>query len=257
MHFNRVDERPGIRLKLFEGIKTRTHPVKDGQKGDSMKKFSSLATLLAVFGLFFAFGSRQARADSFTMTLTGVGGASAGPYYIYPYDFTIKAGATTYTDVALMCINFDREIYFGETWTANEFTAASLGENYEEAAYLYSKAASGATPDAVADAQWAAWYLFDPGAGDIDPADGHNITSMITSAALNYGAYANYDVYLPVAGSQIPNTDGLPQIFIGNGEPPNEPTPEPSALVLLATGLLGLASLLYFKKRGAPAHVQI
>jgi hypothetical protein len=255
MHFIRVDEQSEIRRKLTEE-KNSTHPLEDGIKGDSMRKLNSLATLIAVFGLFFAFGSRQARAESFTMTLTGVGGASAGPYYIYPYDFTIKAGANTFTNVALMCINFDREIYFGETWTANEFTAASLGQNYEEAADLYNQAATGITPDAVSDAQWAAWYLFDPGAGDIDPADGHNVTSLITAANKGYSAYANYDVYLPVPGSQ-PNGDGIPQIFIGNGEPPYQPTPEPSALLLLATGLLGLASLLYFKNRGVRASAQI
>jgi hypothetical protein len=202
--------------------------------------------------LLFASGSRLARAESFNITLTGVGGAAAGPYYIYPYDFTIQAGAKTYTDVALMCINFDREIYFGETWTANEVTAASLGTKYEEAAYLYSLAAAGGSGDAVADAQWAAWYLFDPGAGDVDPAYGDSITGLIATAALHAGSYGNYDVYLPVAGSQ-PDGDGLPQIFIGNGEPPYNVTPEPSALLLMATGLLGLASLLYFKKRGVPA----
>jgi hypothetical protein len=221
-----------------------------------MKKFSSLATLLAVFCLLFALGSRQARANSFTMTLTSAGPATAGPYYIYPYDFSITDGTKTFTNVPLMCINFDREIYSGETWTANEVTAGSLGSSYEEAAYLYSLAASAPNAKAAADAQWAAWYLFDSGAGATDPADGNNITGLIAAAALHAGGYANYDVYLPVAGSQTPSTDGLPQIFVGNGEPPYAVTPEPNAFFLLATGLLGLASVLYFKKRGVPAAAQ-
>jgi hypothetical protein len=53
-----------------------------------------------------------------------------------------------------------------------------------------------------------------------------------------------------VAGSQ-PLDDDIPQIFIGNGEPPYAPTPEPGGFLLLGTGLFGLASMLYYGKRGA------
>ncbi|HEY1903526.1 MAG TPA: hypothetical protein VGG56_13910 [Terracidiphilus sp.] len=218
-----------------------------------MKKSISFAALAAVFCLLFASGSRQALANSFTMTLSGTGSESAGGAYIYPYYFTIQSGGSTYTNVELMCINFNREIFVGESWTANEVTAGSQGISFEEAAYLYSQAASATTANARADAQWAAWYLFDPAIGATDPEDGSssNVTNLLATAASEASLYANYDVYLPVAGSQ-PWGDDVPQIFIGDGEPPYVPTPapEPSGFLLLGTGLFGLASMLYYRKRG-------
>jgi PEP-CTERM motif len=78
---------------------------------------------------------------------------------------------------------------------------------------------------------------------------------MLTTAALEASLYGNYDVYLPVDGSQ--SERGIPQIFIGDGEAPNlAMTPEPSSLLLLGTGILGLASILCYKKRGAQRAAQ-
>jgi hypothetical protein len=207
-----------------------------------MKKFLSFAFLSAALSLLFA-SSQLAQANSFTMTLTGTGSETAGPYYIYPYYFTIAESDKVTTGVPLMCISFDREIVVGESWTANEVTAGSQGilaTQYEEAAYLFSLATSAPNSNAQADAQWAAWFLFDPGAGDIDPANGDNVTSLIAASTLNPGSYADYAIYLPVAGTQT--WGGIPQIFVGV-------TPEPSNLVLLGTGLLIMSSMLYFRKR--------
>jgi hypothetical protein len=56
--------------------------------------------------------------------------------------------------------------------------------------------------------------------------------------------YDGYQLYVPVAGTEWPAGDGLPQTFIGPA-----PTPEPSSLVLLGSGLLAAAGALYRRKR--------
>ncbi len=204
--------------------------------------FAYVLVALSVLG----FAAAIAHADTVNMAFTGVGGANADGYYVFPYLFTVtdQTTKTTTTNVPLMCISFDREIYQTnppETWQATLETAGEAGTQYEEAAYFLSTAVGGSA-QAVIDAQLAAWYLFDP-------------TNLTLKNDMTVGAwalvdqtyqnsflieYANNPVYLAIDTTQ--STGGIPQNFIGL-------TPEPGTWALFGSGLMGIVAILYLKRR--------
>jgi hypothetical protein len=75
-----------------------------------------------------------------------------------------------------------------------------------------------------------------------------DVTALLDTAASyvlanpTSGLYSNYVVYLPVAGSE--SQGGMPQNMMGDA-----PTPELGSLILLGTGMLGLAALRLRKRR--------
>jgi len=222
-----------------------------------MKKFGPCLTFALSALCLVPFMPMQAHAETVTLTLENVGpGNNSGGVYTYPYNFSID-GTTPY--VSLMCFAYEQEIYVGETWTADiEYITANSSVDYKELAYLYNVAAdptSSATT--VSAAQWAAWELFDPALSTSPNPPGQTaVDAELTLAAsfiltANSSYYNNVALYIPVAGSQIPGTDGLPQSFIGD-----PPVPEPSGLVLLGSGLL-LSALLLFRKQGTALSVRL
>ena len=217
-----------------------------------MKKFWVCTILpIGVFCALLSFSPLKANADTIgstvTLQLTGVQGASYGSDYVYPYYLSVNGASPS---LSMMCISFDNDIYSGESWTAT-ITAVS-GQLQEEAAWLFNDdnaaIAAGNTAKQIAD-QWAAWELFSTNAqGATAPA------GAATQLAAAEAAYASgsesasflnqFVIYIPEAGSQ-PSGDPVPQNFIGLN------TPEPGTLILLGTGILGLAGFLYRKRRSA------
>jgi hypothetical protein len=223
-----------------------------------MKKFN-ISTILSVFafGVLLLLSPRMGYADNMTITLESVGGQSSQGDYVYPYNFSFD-GSTTLTP--LMCISYEQEIYFGESWTAT-MTPVDGSDNlqYVEAAYILAQAAApGASANTIAVAQWANWEFFDPN----DPSLLANLPSgyqpqidtLLAAASLfaennvNTTDFPNIDIFTPINGTQ--STGGLPQTFVGDPSGDNDPlyAPEPGSFILFGSGLLGLAGLIFRKR---------
>ncbi|HWG38706.1 MAG TPA: PEP-CTERM sorting domain-containing protein [Terriglobales bacterium] len=236
-----------------------------------IKTWLQCACTVAAFVALAAASSVPVTFTSGTSNLGGSPNPPQGVFY-YPYQLIVN-GAT----VTVACDDFDDTVHLGEQWNATVSTFAGGLTNtlfwnagdpngslkkYQETAYLYSNftpAPPGPLDNNVnAAINWAIWDLMGKSAGSSDPnlpgtfgaancfantsacqqTSGYWLNLAQTTNLSNFD-FSNFVIFTPVNG--WPSNDGRPQEYIGE-------VPEPGTVLLMASGLLGLAGLAWRRR---------